>query len=54
MVEGGMCLLRQKTFRNAAIDGGEVTRWVNRVISAVGSDVRFAPESDHIAALRQP
>jgi len=32
------------------IDGGEVTLWVNRVISGAGSDVRFSPESDQIAA----
>jgi len=27
--------------------------WVNRVISGAGSDVRFIPKSDQIAALRQ-
>ena len=27
--------------------------WVNRVISGAGSDFRFAPGSDRIAAIRQ-
>jgi hypothetical protein len=41
------------TFRSAAIDGGEVTLRVRSVILGAGSDFRFTPESDRIAALRQ-
>jgi len=40
----------EKTFRNASFDGGEVSLWVNRVISGAGSDVRFTPKSDQIVA----
>jgi len=49
-----ICAFRRNTFRSAVIDGGECPLWVNRVISGAGSDVRFSPESDRIAALRQP
>jgi hypothetical protein len=41
-------------FRNAVIGSREVSLWVNRVISDVGSDFRFTPVSDRIAVLRQP
>jgi hypothetical protein len=30
-----------------------MTLWVNRVISGAGSDFRFSPDSDRIAAQRQ-
>jgi hypothetical protein len=30
-----------------------MSKRVNRVISGAGSDFRFSPNSDHIAALRQ-
>jgi len=39
------------TFRNAANDGGEMTLWVNRVISGAGSDFHFSPECDQIACI---
>jgi hypothetical protein len=42
----------KQLFRNAAIDGREMTQWVIHVISAAGSDFRFTPASDRIAALR--
>jgi hypothetical protein len=31
-----------------------MSRWVNRVILGAGSDFRFTPNSDRMAALRQP